>query len=76
MIAPQTEPISSVIKHGENGLLFSPINKGKMLDVLVKLASDKGLRRTLAARARIDVIENYTWKHNVLEVLKRIEKET
>lgn len=76
VIAPQTEPISSVIEHGENGLLFPPMNKGKMLDMFVKFASDKELRRVNAVRARIDVIENYTWKHNVLEVLKRLEDES
>ena len=45
VIAPQTEPISLVIEHGENGLLFPPMNKGEMLDMFVKFASDKELRR-------------------------------
>ena len=76
VIAPQTEPISSVIEHGENGLLFSPMNKGQMLDMFIKFASDKELRSVVAVRARMDVIENYTWKHNVLELLKRLEEDS
>jgi len=75
VIAPQTEPISSVIEHGKNGLLFSPMNKGQMLEMFIKFASEKELRDVVALRAHMDVIANYTWKHNVLKVLKRLEKD-
>ena len=52
------------------------MNKGEMLDMFVKFASDKEFRRVNAVQARIDVIKKYTWKHNVLEVLKRLEDES
>jgi len=47
-----------------------------MLDMMIKFASDQKLRNVVAVKARMDVIENYTWKHNVLKVLKRLEEDS
>jgi glycosyltransferase involved in cell wall biosynthesis len=72
VVAPQTEPISSVISHGENGLLFRTTDSDQMLDMFIMAASDKGLRASLGERAGVDVKEKYTWMHNVRRVLERM----
>ena len=75
VVAPETEPISSVIFHGQNGLLFRAMDSDHMLDMFIKAASDQILRNSLAERAGVDVIEKYTWTHNVRRVLERMGKD-
>ena len=73
VVAAGTEPISMVINHGVNGLLFTPLDKEEMLKVFLHVASDSGFRTAIGCRAYHDVMESYTWRHNAQAVLEKLE---
>ena len=74
VIAAGTEPISMVINHGVNGLLFTPLDKEEMLQVFMEAASDSQLRTSIGRRAHHDVLQSYTWKHNAQGILGKVEE--
>ena len=69
IVAPRTEPIASVIRHGENGLLFDPEAAGDLGRQLAILRSDGPLRQRIGEQARADVIAHHTWMRNAEAVL-------
>lgn len=73
ILAPRTEPIASVLTHGENGLLFEPGDFEEMRAQLTLLVADAALRARLGARARRDVAARHTWSHHASAVLHGLE---
>jgi glycosyltransferase involved in cell wall biosynthesis len=74
VLAPDTEPIALVIRHGENGLLFDPERPEDLRAQLARLAADPELCRRLGAQAREDVRARHTWQRNVEAVLEVLER--
>ncbi len=72
IVAPHTEPIALILRHGENGLLFDPENDGALHGQLAALAGDPALRSRLGIQARRDVGERHTWTENARKLLSRI----
>ena len=62
MIASSTPPVLEVIEDGRNGMLFDFFDHNALAGKIVKLLSDKTLRKELADRARKHAIENYDLK--------------
>jgi|GEM_PF-4387068 len=60
--------IPTIIKNGDNGILFEPDPKN-LADVLKCLIEDEGLRNRLGIRAREDVVRQYSWEANVSRIL-------
>lgn len=75
ILAPRTEPIASVLTHGENGLLFAPADFAEFRALLGVLIADAGLRARLGAAARRTVEERHTWSHNALRVLRNLRSD-
>ena len=50
-----------MIRHGENGLLFTPGDLGDLTEQLRRLLSDAPLRRRLGKQARKDM-EPFGWR--------------
>jgi glycosyltransferase involved in cell wall biosynthesis len=72
VVAPATEPIATVVRHGENGLLFNPGHVESFVKTLALAVDDDKLRRTAGQRARQDVLERHTWRHNAERVLSAV----
>ena len=72
VVAPATEPISMVVRHDENGLLFAPGDPGSLEAMLARAADDPALRRNLGEQARRDVMERHTWQQNAETLLKNV----
>lgn len=53
--------VPDVIRHEENGLLFTPGDLGELSDALRRLLSDAPLRARLAAQGRADM-ERWSWR--------------
>ncbi len=71
VIAPRTEPIAQILRHGENGLLFDPENPDDLRAQLAALVASPELRARLGEQARRDVREHHTWTQNAQAVLAR-----
>lgn len=73
VIAPSSEPIRSVVSHGENALLFPPLDQSSLSQNLQRLANDSVLQRRLGQNARKTVEQRHTWKHNAEHILEEIQ---
>ena len=72
VIAPATEPISMVIRHAENGLLFKAEDAGSLAGMLARAVDDTKLRQQAGAQARQDVLACHTWQRNAETVLSAL----
>jgi glycosyltransferase involved in cell wall biosynthesis len=70
VLAPATEPISSVVKDGEDALLFTPLDEESFRAALRKLLQDSGLKESLGRRARAAVEERHTWERNAARIME------
>lgn len=71
-VAPNTEPIATVVRDGENGLLFTPDSADDLAKALQRAVDDSELRKRVGQQARQDVLDNYTWERNAEEVLQTL----
>jgi glycosyltransferase involved in cell wall biosynthesis len=67
-------PLSEIVRDGEEGLLFRERDAADLARAIVRLADDPALRATMGARARIRVVERYSWARHC-ETLERILRE-
>jgi glycosyltransferase involved in cell wall biosynthesis len=75
VLAPRTEPIAMVVRHGESGLLFDPSDMPSFRAGLLRLVSDPETRKRLGEQARADVLAKHTWNHNAARILARLQME-
>jgi glycosyltransferase involved in cell wall biosynthesis len=73
VVAPATEPIEMVVRHGENGLLFKAEDKASLLEALTQGVDDPAFRNKVGQQARSDVLAHHTWRENAVEVLKWLD---
>lgn len=74
IIAPASEPIRTVATHGENAVLFPPLDQQSLSQTLKDLATNHALQKQLGQNARKTVEEKHTWKHNAEHILEEIQK--
>jgi len=72
VVAPRTEPIASIVQHGENGLLFDPEAPADLATQLARLIADPEKRQSLGAAGRRTVANGHTWERNAEAVLARL----
>lgn len=70
VIGSRVGGIPEIIKDGENGFLFEPLDHRELAMKLELLREDEGLRKKLGANARRSVEEGYSWEI----VVERVEK--
>ncbi len=73
VLAPRTEPIAMVVRHGENGLLFDPGDASSFRTGLARLLAEPQTRQSLGAQARADILAGHTWRQNAVRILARLE---
>jgi glycosyltransferase involved in cell wall biosynthesis len=72
VVAPSTEPIALVLRHAENGLLFTPEDGDDLRTQLATLVHDPELRARIGKQASADVRQKHTWTQNARELLHRL----
>jgi glycosyltransferase involved in cell wall biosynthesis len=72
IVAPRTEPIESVVRDGEEALLFTPLDVQSFRSALCRLLSSKELCLSLGRNARRVVEEKHTWEGNAVRILEGI----
>lgn len=63
VIASRIGQIAEVIQDGENGLLFNPEDMDDLAQKILVAIDDPLASKRMAAKARKDVLEKYTWTH-------------
>ena len=61
VVASHIDGYSSVITHGQDGLLVPPKDVNSLADTLITVLKDKSLREELSERARATA-ESYSWE--------------
>jgi glycosyltransferase involved in cell wall biosynthesis len=72
VIAARAGAVPEVIRHHENGLLYTPGDPMALSEAIVTLASEPGLSLRLI-RAGIETVEKHTWDATVEKVFEAIE---
>jgi glycosyltransferase involved in cell wall biosynthesis len=72
VLAPATEPIQGVAEDGKEALLFTPLDRKSLREMLAMLLNNKGLRDSLGKSARTAVESRHTWEKNAENILKYI----
>lgn len=72
IVAPSTEPISQVLTHDVNAVVFPTGDAAAMGTLLRRLTENAPLRERLGAQARSDAAARHTWDHNARAVLDRM----
>jgi glycosyltransferase involved in cell wall biosynthesis len=73
VLAPRTEPIESVVRDGEEALLFTPLDIPSFQSALQKLLDSKKLRESLGRNARRLIEQRHTWAENARKVLSQLD---
>jgi glycosyltransferase involved in cell wall biosynthesis len=69
IVAPDQPNIRELVGHEKSALLFDPQQKNAMLEAILRLVQDAGLRRRLGAGARRQIDERgFTWRDNARRV--------
>lgn len=62
LIASSVRPIVDIIKDGVNGLLVPPGDVDSIKNALIRLIEDMALAKVLGERARMCVLQGYSWE--------------
>jgi len=73
ILAPRTEPIETVVRDGEEALLFAPLEVESFRRALLKLLNSKALCDSLGRAARRAVEEKHTWEGNAVRIMASID---
>ena len=76
VVAPNYEPIRSVIDDGKDGVIFDPMDKENLVRILNNVVNDEGKRKILGNNAREKILKQHLWKHNAQKVLEIYRKVT
>lgn len=74
IIAPDLKPITDVLEHNKNGLIFPALDQNLLTENILRLASDDEKRKLLGDNAKYKTLNEYTWENNSKKILKSIEK--
>lgn len=71
IVAPMLQPITDVIEHGVNGLIFPQLDTDILLQYVLMIITDHS-RTLLGDNAKQSVLNNYTWALNAKKVIASI----
>jgi glycosyltransferase involved in cell wall biosynthesis len=72
IVASRLDQIAKVLDHKRTAWLVTPGNVGELVEGILLLASDPGLRKELGMAARSVAVQCYSWKHNAELALQGI----
>ncbi len=62
LVTIDVPPLNAIVRHEQEGLLYTPGDLSKLVAALARLGSDKDLRDRLGANARERVVTHYSWQ--------------
>jgi glycosyltransferase involved in cell wall biosynthesis len=68
VVASAQGQVTDIIEHDRTGLLYTPGNINELVDCLIRLRNDEGLRVELGRNARQMVLSEYSWESRAAEV--------
>lgn len=71
ILAPNIKMMREVLEHGRNAWLYEPDLVG-LVESIIYLKSNPELCQTIAAKARQDFLNCYTWQHRAKRILTAI----
>lgn len=69
IVAPMLLPITDVLTHNENALLFETLDMSKLENNIEALISDENLRNKLSNSASNKLMTAHTWKSNAAQIV-------
>jgi len=72
VIATSIAGNAELVRHGENGLLVTPDDPGRLADALIELMNKVELRQRMGASGRTLVERKYSWSHMAEQYLRII----
>ena len=72
IVASDLGQIGEIIEDRVNGLKVTPGSVEALVEAILILAEDEGLRLRLGKQARKDVVEKYTWRSNARRVMEEV----
>ncbi len=76
LVATDLPAVAEVVRHEEHALLVPPDDVPALRKALQRLQGDAALRQGLAANAREEVMQRYTWAHRASRILRHLEERT
>ncbi|MFQ5582964.1 MAG: glycosyltransferase family 4 protein [Calditrichia bacterium] len=73
VIASRIGQIAKVIRHGVNGMLYSPGNVDELVEILIQCQRAPALQKRLGESARETVLQEFTWE-KVVQLVFQIAK--
>lgn len=73
VIAPSLAPITDVIQHNRNGMIFRPLDKTDLIKKTVYVLSNPDIGIAIGKKARKIALTKYTWDNNAKRILASIE---
>lgn len=74
IVASSLDQIGQVLAHERTALLVEPGDAASLAAGLRRVVEDRELGRRLAIAARAEVLEKYTWRRHVQEILNALER--
>lgn len=74
IVASALDQIADVLTHERTAWMVRPGDDAELAEGIRRLAGDRGLGEKLARAARAEVLEKYTWKRHVQEILAALER--
>lgn len=74
VVVPDYSPITRVVTHGEDSLVFEPKNWDQYVDCLCELIADQEKRKRLSLNARKKILAEFLWANNAAKVIELFEE--
>ena len=74
IVASDIEQIGQILEDKRTALLVPPGDIEKLADAIDLLISEPDLRYSLGEKARIDAVENYSWKIHTQKIIHRLQE--
>ncbi|NKB87478.1 MAG: glycosyltransferase [Acidobacteria bacterium] len=75
VVAPRLAPITDVVHHGVNGMMFEPLDRTGLTTALAELLGSRESRMRIGRTGRDIVLKRHTWHHNASAILETIGHE-
>lgn len=73
VVAPDTGPVSRVVAHGVDGMLFRTGNRQGAIHAITGLLEDSELRVKTGEKARDKISAGYLWRHHAAKTLELVK---
>jgi glycosyltransferase involved in cell wall biosynthesis len=74
VVAPGYGPVTTIVDHGVQGLVFTPDDQNQFTDHIIELVRNREKRRVMGAAARARIEGQFTWANNAKKIIQIYEK--